>query len=129
MPWFNTAQNQNAGPSNFQDLAFVKTLDINSIAISKAVATFLAQPTMVIEFKMYANAGDATPYYSIKCTNIAFNSFSIGLSAAGNGFAEQITLSPVIFGYKNGLISQLMAGTRLQGCWWLIDFLFCYTIT
>ena len=56
---------------------------------------------MVIEFKMYANAGDATPYYSIKCTNIAFNSFCIGSSTPGNGFAEQITLSPVIFGYKN----------------------------
>ena len=47
----NTAQNQNAVPSNLQDLAFVKMLDINSIAISKAVATSLAQPTMVIEFK------------------------------------------------------------------------------
>ena len=101
----NTAQNQNAGSSIFQDLAFVKLLDVNSLAFSKAVATALSQVSMVIEFKMFAK-GELTPYYSIKCTNITTNSFNIGLSTSGKGFAEQITISPEIFGYKNWVSPQ-----------------------
>jgi type VI protein secretion system component Hcp len=96
----NSAGNQNLGPSSFSDLVFVKPMDINSTNFSKAVATGLLQGSMVIEFKVFTK-GAVTPYYSIKVTTMVVTSFNISLGGASEGFVEQISVNPTIFGYKN----------------------------
>ncbi len=86
--------------SNFQDVSIVKSLDINSIPFTKAVAATSPLPGMVIEIKAYV-PGASTPYYSIKLSNNQISSYSVGISTNGFGLAEQITINPIIYGYKD----------------------------
>ncbi len=86
--------------SSFQDVAFTKTLDINSIAFTKAVAASSPLQGIVIEIKAFV-PGALTPYYSIKLSNNQISSFNLGISTTGFSLSEQITISSGIYGYKD----------------------------
>jgi type VI protein secretion system component Hcp len=89
------------GPASWQDVSISKQADINSIAFIRAMAFFSPLPGMVIEFKMY-EPGASVPYYSVKLTNCKFVSVTGSLSSAGDSrLAEQISITPVIFGFKD----------------------------
>jgi hypothetical protein len=54
---------------------------------------------MVIENRAFV-PGAATPYYSIKLSTIQISSYSVGVRTTGFALSEQITINPVIYGYK-----------------------------
>ncbi|MES2772571.1 MAG: hypothetical protein V4722_00210 [Bacteroidota bacterium] len=87
--------------TNFQDISFTTGLDINTTGFSRLVSFNTTAASMVIEIKFYA-PGSNTPYFSLKGTNLGVSSFSLGgTSGTYSDFAVQISISPVIFGYKN----------------------------
>ncbi len=91
------ASNTGGGMSFIQDVNFSKLQDINSIAFTKATISSPNLSTMVIEIKVYT-PGENNPYYSIKMTNVIITSYSVGV---GSELNEQISVLPVIFGYKD----------------------------
>ena len=87
--------------ANFQSISFTKALDINSTGFAKAVATGTTpgSASMVIEIKFFTQ-GSASPYYSLKATNIRVGSYNI-VAGIDSPFNEQISISPIIYGYKD----------------------------
>jgi hypothetical protein len=96
----NTPLSPEVGFASFSALVFVKPMDYNSTGFSKAVAFGISQGPMVLEFKIFTK-GAITPYYSIKATTMFVNGFNVSLGGPGQGFVEQVTISPTIIGYKN----------------------------
>ena len=96
----NGIGNPNGGIASFSDITFTKMPDINSTGFIKSVSQGAApgNSAFAIEFTFY-HPGSATPYYSIKGTNIAVTSYQ--MSGGGNSIAESISIAPVIYGYKN----------------------------
>lgn len=92
----NGISNQGA-QSMIQDVSFSKLQDINTIAFTKATITSPNLSAMVIEIKVYA-PGENDPNYSIKLTNLHISTYSVGISP---GINEQISILPVIFGYRD----------------------------
>jgi hypothetical protein len=88
---------------NFQDINFSTGLDINTTGFARFVSSgnTMGATTMVIEIKFYT-VGSSTPYFSLKGTNLKTSSFQVGgASGSSYGFTTNISITPVIFGYKN----------------------------
>jgi hypothetical protein len=102
---FSTGLTVNFG--NIGRASIQKLLDVNSIPISKSIATGAFAPNMSIEFNFFAS-GSATPYYSIKLTKVFFDFYSISVQS-GSVFTETIYVSAAIYGFKNWVTGQSFA--------------------
>ena len=93
------------GKAQFTSMTFTKTTDINSTIFIKSL-TAATNINAFIEIKFY-KPGATTPYYSVKGTTFYVTGFT--LNTATGGLVETISITPIIFGYKDWVNSNSWA--------------------
>jgi len=94
---------------DFTAVNILKVQDANSIAFFRSVCNGGTISNMVIEFKIFVPGG-VTPTYAIKLTSPFVESYQV--SAAGSGLGESVSISAVIYGFKNFIYNSSYAWNR-----------------